>query len=78
MTHAGPFLGHTRLAGQGWPRTLRYGDNTSCVELRSAAGTLVVLDCGTCSHGLGQILLTSGPHPVHGHLLISHTHWDHI
>ena len=60
------------------PGTLRYGGNTSCVEVRSAAGTLIVLDCGTGSHGLGQTLLAAGSHPVHGHLLISHTHWDHI
>ena len=36
------------------PSTLRYGGNTSCVEVRSAAGTLVVLDCGTGSFGLGK------------------------
>ena len=28
------------------PSTVRYGGNTSCVELRSSGGTLVVLDCG--------------------------------
>jgi phosphoribosyl 1,2-cyclic phosphodiesterase/CheY-like chemotaxis protein len=57
---------------------LRYGGNTSCVEVRSAAGTLVLLDCGTGSHGLGQSLLATGQQPVQGHILISHTHWDHI
>ena len=41
------------------PTTLRYGGNTSCVELRSADGTLVVLDCGTGAHGLGQRLMAS-------------------
>ncbi len=56
--------------------TLRYGGNTSCVEVR-AAGTLIVLDCGTGIHGLGQALLATPP-PHDGHLLISHTHWDHI
>jgi CheY-like chemotaxis protein len=58
--------------------TLRYGGNTSCVELRTGAGTLIVLDCGTGAHELGQALLDSGPSPLRGHLLISHTHWDHI
>jgi CheY-like chemotaxis protein/phosphoribosyl 1,2-cyclic phosphodiesterase len=58
--------------------TLRYGGNTSCVELRTDAGTLIVLDCGTGAHELGQALLDSGPSPLRGHLLISHTHWDHI
>ena len=45
------------------PGTLRYGGNTSCVEVRSAAGTLLVLDYGTGSHGLGQTLMASGPCP---------------
>lgn len=58
--------------------TLRYGGNTSCVEARSAAGTLVVLDCGTGAHGLGQSLVKEGLKPCSGHILISHTHWDHI
>ncbi len=60
------------------PTTLRYGGNTSCVELRTDDGTLVVFDCGTGSHNLGQALQASGEHPIRGHLLISHTHWDHI
>jgi CheY-like chemotaxis protein/phosphoribosyl 1,2-cyclic phosphodiesterase len=60
------------------PTTLRYGGNTSCVETRAADGTLVVLDCGTGAHGLGQALLASGEKPLRGHLLIGHTHWDHI
>src|ERR1043166_3634627 len=60
------------------PTTLRYGGNTSCVEVRAADGTLLVLDCGTGAHGLGQSLVASGVRPLHGPLLISHTHWDHI
>jgi phosphoribosyl 1,2-cyclic phosphodiesterase len=58
--------------------TLRYGGNTSCVEVRADDGTLVVLDCGTGAHGLGQVLATEGDDQRHGHLLIGHTHWDHI
>jgi hypothetical protein len=33
------------------PATARYGGNTSCIEVRSARGTLVVIDCGTGGHG---------------------------
>jgi CheY-like chemotaxis protein/phosphoribosyl 1,2-cyclic phosphodiesterase len=58
--------------------TVRYGGNTSCVEVRAPDGTLIVLDCGTGAHELGQALLASGEHPIRGHLLITHTHWDHI
>lgn len=57
--------------------TVRYGGNTSCVELRSAAGTLIIIDCGTGAHALGQALMLSSEHK-RGHILISHTHWDHI
>jgi CheY-like chemotaxis protein/phosphoribosyl 1,2-cyclic phosphodiesterase len=59
------------------PATVRYGGNTSCVEVR-ADGTLIVLDCGTGAHELGQQLVAGNPGPMRGHLLITHTHWDHI
>jgi ribonuclease BN (tRNA processing enzyme) len=59
------------------PHTLRYGGNTSCVEVRSMAGTLVVLDMGTGAAILGRELMAQGG-PLSGHILISHTHWDHI
>jgi CheY-like chemotaxis protein len=59
------------------PSTLRYGGNTSCIEVRTGGGTLLVLDCGTGAHGLGQALAATRA-PVRGHLMISHTHWDHI
>lgn len=58
--------------------TLRHGGNTACIEVRSNAGTLIVLDCGSGAHDLGQALLAQGRLPVRGHLLITHTHWDHI
>ena len=60
------------------PTTVRYGGNTSCVEVRLADQTLIVLDCGTGAHGLGQALQPPGVGPLRGHLLITHTHWDHI
>ncbi len=58
--------------------TIRYGGNTSCVELRSKAGALLVLDCGTGAHDLGRELMSKQAAPLRGHLFISHTHWDHI
>jgi phosphoribosyl 1,2-cyclic phosphodiesterase/DNA-binding response OmpR family regulator len=60
------------------PDTFRFGGNTSCVEVRSDAGTLLVIDCGTGAHGLGQALMRERPDGMEGSLLISHTHWDHI
>jgi len=60
------------------PTTLRYGGNTSCVEARANDGTLIVLDCGTGAHRLGQALMAEPVQPVRGHMMITHTHWDHI
>ena len=60
------------------PKTLRYGGNTSCVEVRARDGTLIVLDCGTGAHELGVALTASGEKPIRGHLMLTHTHWDHI
>ncbi|MFT4115118.1 MBL fold metallo-hydrolase [Bradyrhizobium sp.] len=60
------------------PATIRYGGNTLCVEVRTARGTLVIIDCGTGLHGLGLKLMSGGAKGLSGHILISHTHWDHI
>ncbi len=57
---------------------VKYGGNTSCVQVTSAAGTLLVLDCGTGVHDLGHALMASGKKPIRGSILIGHTHWDHI
>jgi phosphoribosyl 1,2-cyclic phosphodiesterase/DNA-binding response OmpR family regulator len=60
------------------PTTARYGGNTSCIEVRSARGTLVVIDCGTGGHSLAQQLMSGAAKHLRGNILISHTHWDHI
>jgi phosphoribosyl 1,2-cyclic phosphodiesterase/FixJ family two-component response regulator len=60
------------------PQTTRYGGNTSCVEVRTDAGTRIILDCGTGVRELGSHLLRSEERPLRLHLLIGHTHWDHI
>jgi phosphoribosyl 1,2-cyclic phosphodiesterase/CheY-like chemotaxis protein len=57
--------------------TARYGGNTSCIEVRSARGTLVVIDCGTGGRALAQKLMADNAGRC-GTILISHTHWDHI
>ena len=58
------------------PGTVRYGGNTSCVELRTDDGTLFILDCGTGLRELGRALMQE-PQPIVGNILLSHTHWDH-
>src|SRR5436189_414693 len=58
--------------------TVRYGGNTSCVEVR-AEGEIISLDAGTGIRLLGLALDKEfGPRSMKLTLLISHTHWDHI
>jgi phosphoribosyl 1,2-cyclic phosphodiesterase len=58
--------------------TVRYGGNTSCVEVR-VGGDIIILDAGTGLRHLGQSLLQEfKTKPLNLTLLISHTHWDHI
>ena len=60
------------------PDTVGYGGNTSCVEVR-ADGQLIVLDAGTGIRQLGRRLMNEfRGEPIHAHVLITHTHWDHI
>ena len=54
--------------------TSRYGGNTSCVEVRGAEGTVLVIDAGTGIRTLGRTL--TGVRRVD--VLLSHLHMDHI
>jgi phosphoribosyl 1,2-cyclic phosphodiesterase len=62
------------------PGTVRYGGNTSCVEVR-AGKHLIVFDAGTGLIGLGNEIMknSNGPghHPTTISIFFSHTHHDH-
>ena len=60
------------------PGTLRFGGNTSCVEVATNAGACFILDCGTGARALGAAMMARGPKPLTATILLSHTHWDHI
>ena len=57
------------------PETTRYGGNTSCVEVRAADGSLLVLDAGTGIRRLGDAI---ADHVSRVDLLLTHLHMDHI
>ena len=60
------------------PSTVKYGGNTSCVEVRTGDG-LFLFDAGTGLRPLGLDLLRRfGTRPIEARLFVSHTHWDHI
>jgi phosphoribosyl 1,2-cyclic phosphodiesterase len=56
--------------------TAKYGGNTSCLQVLGGQ-EIVILDAGTGIRELGQ-QLTALKKPVRVHMLLSHTHWDHI
>jgi phosphoribosyl 1,2-cyclic phosphodiesterase len=56
--------------------TVRYGGNTSCVEVSLDDGTLLVLDAGTGIRRLGDELVDRGRR--HVHVLLTHLHLDHV
>jgi len=57
---------------------LKYGGNTSCVELR-AGGEVFIFDCGTGFRLLGHALRREfRRRPLRAQVFLSHYHWDHI
>jgi len=58
------------------PQTVRYGGNTTCIEVRTDTNALIILDAGTGIFALAQALLAELP--LTANVLITHSHWDHI
>lgn len=56
-------------------KTVRYGGNTSCIEMM-VAGQRLIFDGGTGLRVLGQTLLKAMPLDVK--MFFTHSHWDHI
>ncbi len=57
------------------PEHMKYGGNTSCIDVR-AGDHYFVLDAGTGIRGFGDELTKNGE--CVSHMLFTHTHWDHI
>ena len=61
------------------PATVKYGGNTTCVEVRGDDGHLVILDAGTGIRELGLSLVQgANGDRISGDVFFSHAHWDHI
>ena len=56
-------------------KTVRYGGNTSCIEM-CVAGQRLIFDGGTGLRVLGQSLLKEMP--MKASMFFTHSHWDHI
>jgi ribonuclease BN (tRNA processing enzyme) len=58
---------------------MQVGGNTSCVQVLTDLDDLIVLDAGTGIRLLSRHLINEQQHRKRRiHLLLSHTHWDHI
>ncbi|MCP4574955.1 MAG: MBL fold metallo-hydrolase [Deltaproteobacteria bacterium] len=57
-------------------RFIKYGGDTTCLEVRGDSGEVIVIDAGSGIRELGARLAEEGV--SHITLLFTHAHWDHI
>ena len=61
------------------PQYVRYGGDTTCVEVESNDGTIIILDAGTGIRCLGNKYIKAPQGELQPmHLLLTHAHWDHV
>jgi phosphoribosyl 1,2-cyclic phosphodiesterase len=59
------------------PATLRYGGNTTCLEVRSTTGQIIIVDAGSGVRNLGKaLILEKDVTPIR--FFFTHSHWDHL
>jgi phosphoribosyl 1,2-cyclic phosphodiesterase len=58
-------------------QTIRYGGNTTCLEITLESGRVVIVDAGTGIRALGDKLAAENE-KLDVHLLVTHIHWDHV
>jgi phosphoribosyl 1,2-cyclic phosphodiesterase len=59
------------------PETLRYGGNSTCLEIRPAGGQIIIVDAGSGLRNLGAVL-SREIETVPIRFLFTHSHWDHL
>src|SRR5688500_19786930 len=59
------------------PRTVRYGGNTSCIEVRCGE-RLRIFGIGTGLRYLGNTLMGKAGDPLDADLFLTRTHFDHV
>ncbi|OGR27380.1 MAG: metal-dependent hydrolase [Desulfobacterales bacterium RIFOXYA12_FULL_46_15] len=58
------------------PPYIRYGGDTTCMEITAKTGETIIIDAGTGLRRLGNSLMDRNINQYH--LLLTHAHWDHI
>lgn len=55
---------------------IKYGGDTTCLEIRTRSDEIIVVDAGTGIRRLGNALIQEGRYKLH--FLLTHGHWDHL
>ena len=55
---------------------LKYGGETTCIEVRASSGDIIIIDAGSGIRKLGNILIKEKPKEIN--ILFTHAHWDHL
>jgi len=55
---------------------VKYGGDTTCIEVRSKDNDIIIIDAGTGMRKLGNKLLAEEKRPLS--VLFTHAHWDHL
>lgn len=67
--------GSTPCAGAEYAR---FGGSSSCAAIEVDGASPIVLDLGTGLRGYGARWEARSSEPFHGHVLLTHLHWDHV
>jgi len=59
------------------PTTLRYGGNSTCLEIRTKKGQIIIIDAGSGVRNLGKAL-SQEKDVTHVRFFFTHSHWDHL
>ena len=55
---------------------LKYGGDTTCIEIRTKSDDLIIIDAGTGIRRLGNRLVKEKRRTCH--FIFTHAHWDHV
>ena len=65
--------GSTPVSGKEY---LKYGGDTTCLEIRTMSNDIIIIDAGTGIRRLGNLLIDEKQDKYH--FLFTHAHWDHV
>jgi len=55
---------------------IKYGGDTTCLEIQARSGDIIIIDAGTGIRRLGNKLIKEGIHSYN--FIFTHAHWDHL